>query len=175
MSAITSHCSNCASELEADCTFCPDCGAPNPKHTSNEAAQPPHAWMNGQRPVTQFSSEERRTSQPLTTYSPPPSRIQEAQYEPPAAATVKSTGLASVGMTMGIVTACLMIIGLIPCLGWMNWLVFFLGGITNILNWVVVFTDRTPAGRNKAIIGLVLTFVALFIGLIRLVIGGGCV
>jgi hypothetical protein len=78
-------------------------------------------------------------------------------------------------MIMGIITACLMIIGLVPCLGWMNWLVLFLGGITNILNWVVIFTDRTQAGRNKGIIGLVLTFAALFIGFIRLAIGGGCV
>jgi hypothetical protein len=175
MSALTSHCSNCASELEADCTFCPDCGTPKPKHTSIEAAQPSYAWMNGQRSAAQFSPEERRTSQPLTTYYPPPSQIQQAKYEPPPASTVKSTGLASFGMTMGIVTACLMIIGLVPCLGWMNWFVLFLGGITNILNWVVVFTDQTPAGRNKAIIGLVLTFAALFIGLIRLAMGGGCV
>jgi hypothetical protein len=175
MSAITSHYSNCASELEADSTFCPDCGTPKLKHAATEAAQPSYPWMNDQRSAAQYSSEQKRTSQPLTTYYPPPSPIQQAHYQQPATPPVQSSGLASFAMAMGIVTACLMIVGLIPCLGWMNWIVFFLGGITNILNWVVIFTDRTASGRNKAIIGLVLTFVALFIGLIRLILGGGCV
>lgn len=172
MSAVPSPCSHCGSPLEADCTFCPDCGSPRARRPV-EAAPQPYNWMNDQRPGPQLSRKVDRTSQPPVTYYAPSPQV--VRYEPAAAATANSSGLASVGMTMGIITACLMIIGLVPCLGWMNWLVLFVGGITNILNWVVIFTDRTQSGRNKAIIGLVLTFVALFIGFIRLAIGGGCV
>ncbi len=84
-------------------------------------------------------------------------------------------GLSSTGMILGIVVACLAFVGLIPCLGWMNWFTLLLGGVANILCWVAVFTEGSdPAKRSKAIIGLVVTFVACAIGFVRLILGGGC-
>jgi hypothetical protein len=78
------------------------------------------------------------------------------------------------GMVMGIVAACLMVVGLIPCLGWLNWFTLIFGGVTKILCWVTVFTEKAPDQRNKAVIGLVLAFLAIFVGSIRLIIGFGC-
>lgn len=165
-------CSSCGNMVDGDCVFCPECGASKPQ--VNQATQPPHAWMND--PPRMQAEQARASSSPQPmTYNPPPMQVQHVIYQPVATVPAKSSGLSSVGMTMGIITLCLMIVGLIPCLGWMNWLMLFFGGITNILNWVAVFTDRTTAGRNKALIGLVLTFIAIFIGIIRLAIGGGCI
>jgi hypothetical protein len=83
-------------------------------------------------------------------------------------------GLAKAGMGLGISAACLMVLGLIPCLGWLNWFVLILAGIAKILCWVAVFTERSSIARNHAVIGLVACFLALLIGFFRLVLGGGC-
>jgi hypothetical protein len=78
-------------------------------------------------------------------------------------------------MTISIVAACLTLVALLPCLGWLNWLNIILGGSANILCWASVFTEgRFIPSRNRAIIGLVVSFAFLFVGSIRLLMGGGC-
>lgn len=77
---------------------------------------------------------------------------------------------------MGIIVGCFMVCGLIPCLGWLNWFTLLFGIVTKILCWVAVFTEgrQDPAARTNAVIGLVIATVAVFIGAIRLILGGGC-
>ena len=84
------------------------------------------------------------------------------------------------GMVLGIVTMCLMLIGLVPCLGWVNWLMLSIGTIAVIVAFMGVVMEKNDKARNKAIIGLSLSLIAVFIGTIRLAIslgigGGGCV
>ena len=81
-----------------------------------------------------------------------------------------------IGMIMGIVILCVTVIGLIPCLGWMNWFTVTLGPVTTIMNLVAIILETADSNkRSKAVIGLVLAIVAVVIGGIRLVLGGGCV
>ena len=81
-----------------------------------------------------------------------------------------------IGMVMGIVILCVTVIGLVPCLGWMNWLTITVGPVTTILNLVAIILEQADANkRSKAVIGLVLALVAVIVGGIRLVLGGGCV
>jgi hypothetical protein len=114
-------------------------------------------------------------------YEMPP---QPGQWQPPLGAPYQSGNLAIAasgnvsknGKRMAIAVACLTVLGLIPCLGWLNWFVLVTGGITKILCWVGVFTEgkNNPVAKNDAVIGLVIVAIALFVSLIRLVLGGGC-
>lgn len=79
------------------------------------------------------------------------------------------------GMVLGIVTMCLMIVGLIPCLGWLNWVTLSVGTISVILCFVALVLEKNKKARNKAIIGLSLTLIALFVGTIRLVVYEVCI
>lgn len=97
------------------------------------------------------------------------------QAASPYGTPAPTSSLPIVAMSLGIFTMCLMLIGLIPCFGWVNWMTLAVGGVSNILCWVSVVTEKNPESRNKAVIGLVLTFIALFVGSIRLVLGAGCV
>jgi hypothetical protein len=135
-------------------------------------------------------NQQQASQGPGTQQQPPPSGSYYQQppqqppqpliYQPvvvnPYAAPSQPSGssLPVMGMSMGIVVLSLMLVGLVPCLGWMNWFVLPLAGVTNILCWVSIFTEKDLTARNKALIGLVLSFVAIFIGGIRLILGGGC-
>lgn len=110
--------------------------------------------------------------------APPPQQVHHVivqQVLPAYGAPAPTSSLPIVAMSLGIVTMCLMLIGLIPCFGWVNWMTLVVGGVSNILCWVSVATEKHAESRNKAVIGLVLTFIALFVGTIRLVIGAGCI
>lgn len=82
--------------------------------------------------------------------------------------------LPTIAMTGGIVVASFMVLGLIPCLGWLNWFVIISAIAVKVVCWVAIFTEKNTKGRNKALIGLVLVALALIIGGVRLVVGGGC-
>jgi hypothetical protein len=148
--------------------------------------QDPHSWMgdSGNLPTGggSYANPQPPPRQAQTTYEPPPQ--QQAPWELQAAPVQHvvhhfdeqpETALPMIALVGGIVTASLMVLGLIPCLGWLNWFVLFGGTIVGILCLVAVFTEKNTKGRNKALIGLILVAVALFIGLIRLILGGGCV
>lgn len=151
-------------------------------------AETPHSWMR--------DSENLQSEQPKPSYQQPPpfqQQQQQANSFPPhqhfnqpiqaqpvqhivhhqALTDGPGGALPTTTMVIGIVCASLMLIGLIPCLGWINWFVLLVGGINKILSIIAVFTTQNPSARNKAIIGLILTLVALFIGSIRLVLGSG--
>ena len=66
----------------------------------------------------------------------------------------------------------LMFIGLVPLLGWSNWLIIPFAGVGAIIAAIgIAITPREGRGRAKA--GLVLNVVAIVVGAIRLSMGGG--
>jgi hypothetical protein len=170
------YCPRCGTLVDADCDFCTNCGAQK-RQPAPQAYEtpPPRPWMAEPEPARApppHSSGALAAAQ----YAPPP-QVHHVVYQPALdpAYQAKSSGLPTAGMTMGIITISLMVMGLIPCLGWLNWFTLLFGGVTKILCWVAIFTEKNPSARNKAIIGLVLTVIALFIGSIRLILGGGCI
>ena len=151
----------------------------------------PQAWMgdSGNLPPGggAYSDPPPRQQQPRTTYEPPPQQApwqqQQDPWQPQAAPLQHvvhhfqeqpESALPTIALVSGIVIASFMVIGLIPCLGWLNWFVIFGGILAKIICWVAIFSEKNIKGRNKALIGLILVSVALFIGIIRLVLGGGC-
>ncbi|MBN2076476.1 MAG: hypothetical protein JW762_13085 [Dehalococcoidales bacterium] len=64
-----------------------------------------------------------------------------------------------------------MFFGFIPFLGWMNWGVIPVAIIGLVLSIIAMATSKK--GKGMAIAGLVMCIIAIIIGAIRLVIGGG--
>lgn len=115
---------------------------------------------------------------PYASEQPPTSGPLYASYPVSSAAPTRSTTgqLPTIGMIMGIVVLCVTVIGLIPCLGWLNWFTVSLGPLTTILNLIAIILETSDSNkRSKAVIGLVLALVAVIVGGIRLVLGGGCI
>lgn len=94
---------------------------------------------------------------------------------PPPAQQPSSTSIGMIAFVVGIVAASMCLIGLVPCIGWLNWGTIVVAPIGKIIGIVGIVVDKDPSGRTKAIIGLCLSLAALIIGSIRLVLGAGCV
>lgn len=112
-------------------------------------------------------------SAPLVQPVPAP----QVQYVPYVAAPVVSAqdnGLAGTVRTLGVVAIALMLIGFIPCLGWLNYLNLTFSFVTVILSIVALAQSKSDSARSSAIIGLALVVVAICLGIGRLIIGGGC-
>lgn len=117
-----------------------------------------------------------------TLVQPPPPQIQPVPYVVPVpvavvpvpAAVPEQSSLPFAVRTMGIIALSLMLVGLIPCLGWLNYFNFAFGFVTVVLAIVALATATNDSARNSAIIGLLLVVVANFTGFIRLILGGGC-
>ena len=169
MTAGTSFCANCGSSLESDSDFCTSCGAA--KRRVNQApptASAPHSWMHDAPPVAAPAS--------VAPVVRPTVQVLQPQYVQPApSSAAHESGLPQTVRTMGIVAISLMAIGLIPCLGWINYLNFPFSFITLVLSIVALTQARSDSARSSALIGLTLVILANFIGVVRLVIGGGCV
>jgi hypothetical protein len=77
-------------------------------------------------------------------------------------------------LVMGILSICGMLFGFIPCLGAFNWVNIpfsIVGLVISILAYVR--EDGLPKGNVVA--GIVMCAMAIFFGLIRLLLGGGIV
>ena len=74
------------------------------------------------------------------------------------------------GFIMGILSIFGMLLGLIPFLGWLNWLVIPLAGVGLIISIVGVAVSRRG---GIGVAGIILCSIALFISIPRLIIGGG--
>ena len=82
------------------------------------------------------------------------------------------------GMVLGIVAACLMIVGLIPCLGWIQWAtipISVVAAVLSIIAWVTKVSAHDTRGLGAPITGCILAAFAFFFGAIRLLWGGGCI
>lgn len=171
MSARTPQCSSCGFRMEPDCDFCPGCGAAKPKDDQRPAStREPHGWM---RDVPH--SAQPAISAPLVQQSVPSPQIQYVPYVTPAPViSAQDSGLPATVRTMGIVAIALMLIGFIPCLGWLNYLNLTFSFITIILSIVALASAKSDSARSSAIIGLALVVLAICLGIGRLIIGGGC-
>jgi hypothetical protein len=102
----------------------------------------------------------------------------QIQYVPYALASpatnAQDSGLATSVRTMGIIAIALMLIGFIPCLGWLNYLNLTFSFVTVVLSIVSLASAKSDSARSSAIIGLALVVLAICLGVGRLIIGGGC-
>ena len=75
-----------------------------------------------------------------------------------------------ISLIWGIVALLWMLLAFIPLLGWGNWFMIPFAAVGAILAIIAIATGK---GRVTGIIGLLLCIVAIGIGSIRLLIGGG--
>jgi len=78
-----------------------------------------------------------------------------------------------VSLVLGIISIIGMFIGLIPFLGWLNWGVIPIAGVGLIISIVAIASVKE--NRGLSIAGLILCAIALPVGIVRLIIGGGIV
>ena len=76
------------------------------------------------------------------------------------------------GLCLGVVSCAMMLLGLMPCFGGLNWLVIPIALIGIVLSGVG-FSKSEKDSRGAATAGLVLSILALVFGVIRLILGGG--
>lgn len=133
-------------------------------------AQPPQGYGAPQQ------QNARPYAPPAPYQSPAP-----APYPPaPAAQTTSTSSLPKVGMTLSVVVACIALLGLVPCLGWLNWFALILGKFALITCIIALVSEKDPSRRGKAVAGLIILSCALGIAVFRLVLsvvagGGGCI
>lgn len=70
----------------------------------------------------------------------------------------------TIGRIFGILSLFGMVLGLIPLLGWLNWLNIPLAILGLILSII---------GKSKG--GIIICIVAIFFGILRLMLGGGII
>ena len=146
----------------------------------------PHSWMQ--------NSENAESKQPDYSYKEPPQFSGEPNQnnarnfaapqtfeapKPPAKnlnyQQVKNEGkMPLIALIGGISCVSFMMIGQIPCLGWLNYLMI-LGALVNVvLSIVGISGAKNQSDKNKAVIALVLTAFAICAGGVRLFLGFGC-
>ena len=76
--------------------------------------------------------------------------------------------MGAVSLIIGILAGIGMAIGFIPCLGWINWFNIPVAAIGSVFGIVAMIK-----GDGKGIAGFVICIVAIFLGVIRLLLGGG--
>jgi hypothetical protein len=77
----------------------------------------------------------------------------------------------TIGLIFAIFAAFGMLLGFIPFLGWFNWLNIPFAIVTLIINVIALIIAKES--KTPGLIGLALSIVVIFFGLIRLVLGGG--
>ena len=79
-----------------------------------------------------------------------------------------------ISLVWGIVSMCLMVLALIPLLGWSNWLLIPFAAVGAIIGAIgILFTSSARTGRART--GLLLNGIVIVVGIIRLGIGGGII
>ena len=174
-----------------------DLGGPRPVQPTPPAYQPPPPYANrppyapeqgyetrqGQAPRQGYAQpqgygapqQNARPYAPPAPYYPP----QPAPYPPaPAAQATSNSSLPQVGMTLAVIVACIVLLGLVPCLGWLNWFAIIFGKVSLVMCIIGLVTEKDPARRSKAVVALVVLSIALGVAVIRLtlslILGGGC-
>lgn len=178
-----------------------DLGGPRPVQPIPPAYQPPPPPYSNQPPpyAPEQGSQQRQSyapprpgyAQPPQGYGPPQHNVRQygppAQYQPPQPAPYppaplaqasSSSSLPQMGMTLAVVVACIVLLGLVPCLGWLNWFALIFGKVSLVMCIIAVASEKDPGRRSKAVTGLILLCVALGVAVIRLtlslILGGGC-
>ena len=79
-----------------------------------------------------------------------------------------------ISLVWGIVAMFLMVLALIPLLGWSNWFLIPFAAVGAIIGAIgILFTSTAKTGRAKT--GLLLNGIVIVVGIIRLGIGGGII
>lgn len=77
-----------------------------------------------------------------------------------------------ISLTWGILALLGMFIGLIPCIGALNWLNIPFA-VAGLIVSIVAHTSAPPWNRTSSLTGIILCAIAIFVGFKRLVWGGG--
>lgn len=164
---MTHPCPQCGLEYDFSAETCPGCGF----SLECEPIDPPGKMKSmplasSEKYESPFLSSANceyasANSQSLPTFPLPPSQEQN---------------LSKIGKTMAIIFACSAGVGLIPCFGWLNWLIVLGAVITKIVCIVALHTEAhtNPSARGDALIGLILSVVVAVVATIRLYFGLGC-
>ena len=75
-------------------------------------------------------------------------------------------------LVWGILSLIGFLVALFPCLGSLNWLNIPFSGIGLIISIIATVTGQ-PGNKGMSVVGIVLCAIAIVIGLIRLILGGG--
>ena len=78
----------------------------------------------------------------------------------------------TLSLVWGILAIIGMLVGFIPCLGALNWLNIPFAGLGVILSAIALSSSDNDT-KSSATAGLACCVIALFFGIIRLVLGGG--
>jgi hypothetical protein len=78
-----------------------------------------------------------------------------------------------VGLVFGIIAFLGMFIALFPCLGALNWIVVPFAVVGVLINTVSLSHSYPGQVKVTAIVGLILSCIAVFFGFIRLIAGCG--
>ena len=81
--------------------------------------------------------------------------------------------MSAVGCGLGLFSALFMLVGLIPLLGWLNWIT----SLPLVIAATVIFhlEMRDPPRTGFSQVGFILSVIVLCIVIFRLVLGGGIV
>lgn len=195
MSYQSYRCGNCGSMVDGDCIFCPQCSAPKPMaNQSYPPSSAPHGWMQdssaSQGERSQQTGDRATPYQQSPIHQPSLSGAVQPIYPTQAMAVAagpsvqpqvfvplqqEKKSVAQASLVISILMLCVAVVGLIPCLGWLNWAnLGVLAEGQHIAWWISFFTERNSQARMKRLLSLPFFLVAIFISAARLIIGGGC-
>jgi hypothetical protein len=78
----------------------------------------------------------------------------------------------ALSLAWGILSLLGFLVGLVPCLGSLNWLNIPFS-VAGLIFSIIAFAKGAPGNRTPSVVGIVLCLIAVFIGAKRLVLGGG--
>ncbi len=78
----------------------------------------------------------------------------------------------ALSLAWGILALLGFLVGLVPCLGSLNWLNIPFS-VAGLIFSLVAFARGLPGARTPSVIGIILCLIGVFIGAKRLVLGGG--
>lgn len=79
-----------------------------------------------------------------------------------------------VSIVFGILAFLFMLVGLIPCLGWSNWILTLPFSVIGLIMAGFLYQQSDEAKQDNSVkIGLFLNGCAFVVGVIRLFVGGG--
>jgi len=128
------------------------------------------------QPVPSAPLRPPANSAPLVQSAAAPAQIQYVTYEVHGPTSQRQdSGLGAIVRTLGIIAVSFMLVGFIPCLGWLNYLNIVLSFVTLVMGIVAIATAKSDSDRTAAILGVAFAILAIFVGTGRLIIGGGCI
>lgn len=154
---MTINCHNCRMQNANNNQACINCGAP--LYRTGYETQ----YANTAQPY-QDNNLYYASRQPVQHYS---NNINTPMY---GISPARRTTLSTVGLVMCLVVIPLMILGVVPFFGWVNWFTLPFNIATNILCWIGLYKENI---NTKVVIGLVFSSIYILFGLLRLWIGKG--